>query len=214
MSIVRLESLKEVHQRHQSNYEQLHQELVQTVKELDEGEERAPMLARRFKDYQELRGYVSDLVECLDEKVGWYAVTFLFLWAPGFYIPRERRVSISHIDTMHILYKNWKSLCKTILVSRNNALKMLVFHHLEKLPWVSIFSVLIESKFSLPNKSNNTNYSEIYLLLSSKYWRKIAMILEGWLSFPILDQYWWSFWIPIFYPLTSKDIERSQRILF
>lgn len=43
---------------------------MQTVKELDEGEERAPMLARRFKDYQELRGYVSDLVECLDEKVG------------------------------------------------------------------------------------------------------------------------------------------------
>ena len=65
-----MESLKEVHRRHKSNYEELQLELVQTVKELDEGEERAPLLARRFKDYQELRGYVTDLVECLDEKVG------------------------------------------------------------------------------------------------------------------------------------------------
>lgn len=62
--------MREVHRRHISNYEQLQVELDQTVKELGEGEEREPLLARRFKDYQELRGYVTDLVECLDEKVG------------------------------------------------------------------------------------------------------------------------------------------------
>lgn len=29
-----------------------------------------PGLAERFQFYQDLRGYVTDLVECLDEKVG------------------------------------------------------------------------------------------------------------------------------------------------
>lgn len=29
-----------------------------------------PGLADRFQFYQDLRGYVTDLVECLDEKVG------------------------------------------------------------------------------------------------------------------------------------------------
>ncbi|KAI4483442.1 hypothetical protein M0802_013384 [Mischocyttarus mexicanus] len=65
----RLDSLKEVHSRHQLDQHQLEQELVQTVKELDEGEARAPQLAQRFRYYQELRGYVTDLVECLDEKL-------------------------------------------------------------------------------------------------------------------------------------------------
>lgn len=54
---------------------QLKEELQQTLKELDEGETRAPQLAQRFKYYQELRGYVTDLVECLDEKVGFHDVT-------------------------------------------------------------------------------------------------------------------------------------------
>lgn len=51
------------------------EELDQTHKELDEGEDRAPKLAQRFRYYQELRGYVTDLVECLDEKVGSHAFT-------------------------------------------------------------------------------------------------------------------------------------------
>lgn len=33
-------------------------------------ERKAPECAKRFRFYQELRGYVTDLVECLDEKVG------------------------------------------------------------------------------------------------------------------------------------------------
>lgn len=33
-------------------------------------EEEGPSLARSFTFYQEMRGYVTDLVECLDEKVG------------------------------------------------------------------------------------------------------------------------------------------------
>ncbi|XP_015599684.1 PAX3- and PAX7-binding protein 1 [Cephus cinctus] len=65
----RLDSLREVHRRHQLDQEQLEQELGQTLKELDQGELRAPELAQRFRYYQELRGYVTDLVECLDEKL-------------------------------------------------------------------------------------------------------------------------------------------------
>ncbi|EZA57752.1 GC-rich sequence DNA-binding factor [Ooceraea biroi] len=65
----RLDSLKEVHKRHEQDQEHLEQELQQTMKELEEGEVRTPHFAQRFRYYQELRGYVTDLVECLDEKL-------------------------------------------------------------------------------------------------------------------------------------------------
>ncbi|XP_011307082.1 PAX3- and PAX7-binding protein 1 isoform X2 [Fopius arisanus] len=65
----RVASLQQVHRRHQQDQIQLQEELEQTVKELDEGSVRAPELAQRFRYYQELRGYVTDLVECLDEKL-------------------------------------------------------------------------------------------------------------------------------------------------
>lgn len=62
--------MKEVHRRHERDQENLEQELRQTLKERDESEVRNPHFAQRFRYYQELRGYVTDLVECLDEKVG------------------------------------------------------------------------------------------------------------------------------------------------
>ncbi|XP_011870465.1 PREDICTED: PAX3- and PAX7-binding protein 1 [Vollenhovia emeryi] len=65
----RLDNLKEVHRRHQQDHERLEGELEQAVKELDECEVRTPHYAQRFRYYQELRGYVTDLVECLDEKL-------------------------------------------------------------------------------------------------------------------------------------------------
>ncbi|XP_063971930.1 PAX3- and PAX7-binding protein 1 [Diachasmimorpha longicaudata] len=65
----RVTSLQQVHRRHQLDQVQLQDELDQTLKELDEGSGRAPELAQRFRYYQELRGYVTDLVECLDEKL-------------------------------------------------------------------------------------------------------------------------------------------------
>lgn len=77
--------MKEVHRRHQQDQERLEEELQQTMKELDESEVRTPHYAQRFRYYQELRGYVTDLVECLDEKVGLYAVTF-DLYALGFIV--------------------------------------------------------------------------------------------------------------------------------
>ncbi|KAL0100277.1 hypothetical protein PUN28_019575 [Cardiocondyla obscurior] len=65
----RLDNLKEVHRRHQLDQERLEEELQLTIKELDESEVRTPHYAQRFRYYQELRGYVTDLVECLDEKL-------------------------------------------------------------------------------------------------------------------------------------------------
>ncbi|EFA04029.1 PAX3- and PAX7-binding protein 1 [Tribolium castaneum] len=50
--------------------QQNQQDIEQISKELEELKTKAPIAAERFKFYQELRGYITDLVECLDEKVG------------------------------------------------------------------------------------------------------------------------------------------------
>jgi hypothetical protein len=47
-------------------------ELASTKAEQERLEKEQPVLAQKFRYYQELRGYVTDLVECLDEKVGSY----------------------------------------------------------------------------------------------------------------------------------------------
>ncbi|KAJ8978174.1 hypothetical protein NQ317_009662 [Molorchus minor] len=46
------------------------EDIQQTTIELEELKIKAPTAAQRFRFYQELRGYITDLVECLDEKVG------------------------------------------------------------------------------------------------------------------------------------------------
>ena len=50
--------------------QQIKDDMGKISDELDELKLRAPKAADRFRFYQELRGYVTDLVECLDEKVG------------------------------------------------------------------------------------------------------------------------------------------------
>ncbi|KAG8230484.1 hypothetical protein J437_LFUL013526 [Ladona fulva] len=65
----RLASLKEVSRRHVADREKVLEEVSSLKKEAGDRETSAPSLARRFRFYQELRGYVTDLVECLDEKV-------------------------------------------------------------------------------------------------------------------------------------------------
>lgn len=50
--------------------ETIQSDIEQATKELEELKMKAPIAAERFKFYQELRGYITDLVECLDEKVG------------------------------------------------------------------------------------------------------------------------------------------------
>lgn len=45
-------------------------ELDLLKKEKERLKTEGPTLGERFRFYQDLRGYVTDLVECLDEKVG------------------------------------------------------------------------------------------------------------------------------------------------
>lgn len=46
------------------------EEMTSVTEELKDYQTQAPIAAEKFRFYQELRGYVTDLVECLDEKVG------------------------------------------------------------------------------------------------------------------------------------------------
>lgn len=65
----RLTELKEVHRRHVLDRDERNDELNSLRSECVYLKEEAPKLAERFRFYQDLRGYVTDLVECLDEKV-------------------------------------------------------------------------------------------------------------------------------------------------
>lgn len=68
----RLASLQERHCRQQADLTRVADELASTRAEHESLEMEQPVLAQKFRYYQELRGYVTDLVECLDEKVGSY----------------------------------------------------------------------------------------------------------------------------------------------
>lgn len=50
--------------------EQIQDDVITATNELDNLKVQAVVAADRFRFYQELRGYITDLVECLDEKVG------------------------------------------------------------------------------------------------------------------------------------------------
>uniref|UniRef100_A0A1B6M7W2 GCF C-terminal domain-containing protein n=2 Tax=Graphocephala atropunctata TaxID=36148 RepID=A0A1B6M7W2_9HEMI len=65
----RLQELKEVHRRHTLDRDEKAKELEDLRAECVKIKAEAPTLADRFRFYQDLRGYVTDLVECLDEKV-------------------------------------------------------------------------------------------------------------------------------------------------
>lgn len=62
--------LREVHRRHTLECNSAAKEIDTLGAECEQLKEDAPRLAERFRYYQDLRGYVTDLVECLDEKVG------------------------------------------------------------------------------------------------------------------------------------------------
>ena len=66
----RLVSMQEVHRRHQSDADRAVDDLIASQTEIDSLERALPDLGERHRFYQDLRGYVTDLVECFDEKVG------------------------------------------------------------------------------------------------------------------------------------------------
>lgn len=65
----RLTQVRELHERHVADIDAITTEL--RVLKMDElqCEQRAPIAAVKYRFYQELRAYVTDLVECLDEKL-------------------------------------------------------------------------------------------------------------------------------------------------
>jgi GC-rich sequence DNA-binding factor len=75
----RLDSLVETKQKKINEITIMESELVKLKEMRDNSTKRAPTLASRYEFYQKLRGYLTDLIECLDEKVN-------FLLQNGFYL--------------------------------------------------------------------------------------------------------------------------------
>lgn len=64
------QNLKNSQENNLKRLDQIRTEIDEVTSELETLKFKAPVAAERFKFYQELRGYITDLVECLDEKVG------------------------------------------------------------------------------------------------------------------------------------------------
>jgi len=62
--------MKEVNHRHGTDLDRVYDDMVFSKAEVDKLEGSLPLVAARHRFYQDLRGYVTDLVECFDEKVG------------------------------------------------------------------------------------------------------------------------------------------------
>lgn len=65
-----LESLKEMYLHRENEIDNISHERITLQSDFEKRKINVPGLADRFQFYQDLRGYVTDLVECLDEKVG------------------------------------------------------------------------------------------------------------------------------------------------
>lgn len=66
----RLEGLQEVHRRHRQDADRACDDLIESRTQIEAlQEDVVPGLTSRHRYYQELRGYVTDLLECFDEKV-------------------------------------------------------------------------------------------------------------------------------------------------
>jgi len=66
----RCSDLKEVSKRHETDTDRALDDLVTSQSEITRLEEEIPKLAARYKQFQQLRGYFTDLVDCYQEKVG------------------------------------------------------------------------------------------------------------------------------------------------
>lgn len=66
----RLSEIKENQNPDQKYFEDMINELPEIKNRVEMLKINVPELADCFQFYQDLRGYVTDLVECLDEKVG------------------------------------------------------------------------------------------------------------------------------------------------
>ena len=62
--------MREVNNRHGADLDHVHDDMILSKTEIDRLDDCLPEMADRHRYYQDLRGYVTDLVECFDEKVG------------------------------------------------------------------------------------------------------------------------------------------------
>ncbi|KAL0275384.1 UNVERIFIED_CONTAM: hypothetical protein PYX00_003243 [Menopon gallinae] len=107
----RLTDLKDVHNAHVADKERAEQDLKESMRETSHLEAEAPGLADKFRFYQEMRGYVTDLVECLDEKMpGLIRLEekALSLWAEkaDHFVERRRQDVRDQADEMSPFSKN------------------------------------------------------------------------------------------------------------
>ncbi|RUS81278.1 hypothetical protein EGW08_010952 [Elysia chlorotica] len=65
----RLDVADSVHRTHKLELERVVSDITDTTESIELCEQKAPDLENRYRFFQELRGYVRDLVECLNEKV-------------------------------------------------------------------------------------------------------------------------------------------------
>ena len=65
----RLQGMREQHKRHQLDEDRAVDDLVESQREVERLGGDIPRLAEKHKFYQELRGYMTDLTECYDEKM-------------------------------------------------------------------------------------------------------------------------------------------------
>ena len=65
----RLEDMKEVHRRHEMDADRAVDDMVESQAKIDQMSHEIPELSKKYKFYQELRGYMTDLTECYDEKM-------------------------------------------------------------------------------------------------------------------------------------------------
>uniref|UniRef100_T1P7K3 GC-rich sequence DNA-binding factor-like protein n=1 Tax=Musca domestica TaxID=7370 RepID=T1P7K3_MUSDO len=65
----RLNKLKELNARHMSDIERVQQEMKAMQLEEMDAKQKAPAAAAKYRFYQEIKCYVTDLVDCLNEKI-------------------------------------------------------------------------------------------------------------------------------------------------
>lgn len=65
----RLAQVKELNENHTKEIERIAREIQLMKLDAIQSEQDAPIAASKYRFYQELRGYVQDLIECLDEKL-------------------------------------------------------------------------------------------------------------------------------------------------
>ena len=65
----RITNLDEVHRRHLNDQDKIYDELVTSQNTIEEKQDKLPQVIDKHHFYQDLRGYVTDLVECFNEKL-------------------------------------------------------------------------------------------------------------------------------------------------